>query len=93
MFLTLVVPDKSKLVSRRRFNMFILLVGEETIYIIFTFFIQGFYEYINEASVLEYLRGFLTHEDPNVRSKTCSAVGNMCRHSSYFYASLVSFES
>ncbi|KAL0340841.1 UNVERIFIED_CONTAM: Serine/threonine-protein kinase TIO [Sesamum radiatum] len=28
---------------------------------------------------------FLTHEDPNLRAKTCSAIGNMCRHSSYFY--------
>jgi hypothetical protein len=25
-----------------------------------------------------------------MRAKTCSAVGNMCRHSSYFYGSLVS---
>lgn len=49
---------------------------------------KGFYEYINRASVLEFLKDFLTHEDPNVRAKACSALGNMCRHSSYFYSSL-----
>ncbi|KAL6532105.1 hypothetical protein OROGR_014075 [Orobanche gracilis] len=47
-----------------------------------------FYEYINAADILEDLKHFLTHEDPNVRAKTCSAIGNMCRHSSYFYNSL-----
>lgn len=40
--------------------------------------------------MLEFLKDFLTHEDPNVRAKACSALGNMCRHSSYFYSSLVS---
>ncbi|KAK6128127.1 hypothetical protein DH2020_038130 [Rehmannia glutinosa] len=44
-----------------------------------------FYEYINAADILEDLKNFLTHEDPNLRAKTCSAIGNMCRHSSYFY--------
>ncbi|KAM1596110.1 hypothetical protein ACFX10_002308 [Malus domestica] len=49
---------------------------------------KGFYEYINGASVLEFFKEFLTHENPNMRSKACSALGNMCRHSSYFYSSL-----
>ncbi|KAJ6744041.1 PROTEIN KINASE RELATED [Salix purpurea] len=49
---------------------------------------EGFYEHINGASILEFLKKFLTHEDPNMRAKTCSALGNMCRHSSYFYGSL-----
>ncbi|XP_004307883.1 PREDICTED: serine/threonine-protein kinase TIO-like [Fragaria vesca subsp. vesca] len=49
---------------------------------------KGFYEYINRASLLEFFKGFLVHEDPSVRSKACSALGNMCRHSSYFYSSL-----
>ncbi|KAJ0015145.1 hypothetical protein Pint_21765 [Pistacia integerrima] len=49
---------------------------------------KGFYEYINGASMLEFLKEYLTHEDHNVRAKTCSALGNMCRHSSYFYTSL-----
>lgn len=49
---------------------------------------KGFYEFLNGASILEILRDFLNHEDPNVRAKTCNAVGNMCRHSGYFYNSL-----
>lgn len=49
---------------------------------------KAFYEYIKGASILEFLKGFLSHEDPNVRAKTCSALGNMCRHSGYFYGSL-----
>ena len=54
---------------------------------------QAFYEYINGACILEFMRDFLTHEDPNVRAKACSAIGNMCRHSHYFYSSLVSNKS
>ncbi|XP_055827589.1 serine/threonine-protein kinase TIO [Solanum dulcamara] len=49
---------------------------------------KAFYEYVDGAAILEFLKGFLTDKDPNVRAKTCSAIGNMCRHSSYFYASL-----
>ncbi|CAJ1967824.1 unnamed protein product [Sphenostylis stenocarpa] len=49
---------------------------------------KGFYEYIKGASVLEFLKDFLSHEDPNMRAKACSALGNMCRHSAYFYSSL-----
>lgn len=49
---------------------------------------KGFYEYISVAGVLNFLKDFLTHEDPNVRAKACSSIGNMCRHSSYFYSSL-----
>ncbi|XP_022159467.1 serine/threonine-protein kinase TIO isoform X2 [Momordica charantia] len=53
---------------------------------------KAFYEYINGASILEFLKEFLSHEDPNIRAKTCSALGNMCRHSPYFYASLGRYE-
>ncbi|PON97482.1 GPCR kinase [Trema orientale] len=53
---------------------------------------KGFYEYINRASILEYLKGFLSHEDPNIRAKTCSALGNMCRHSFYFYSPLARYQ-
>ncbi|TYI85609.1 hypothetical protein E1A91_D04G007900v1 [Gossypium mustelinum] len=49
---------------------------------------KGFYEFINGALILDTLRDFLSHEDPNVRAKACNALGNMCRHSAYFYESL-----
>lgn len=41
---------------------------------------------------MDFLKEFLAHEDPNIRAKACSALGNMCRHSSYFYGSLVRCE-
>ncbi|KAJ0577415.1 putative protein kinase ULK-Fused family [Helianthus annuus] len=49
---------------------------------------KDFYEHIKGADILEHLKGFLTHEDPNIRAKACSALGNMCRHNSYFYSLL-----
>lgn len=52
---------------------------------------KAFYQHIDGADILEFLKDFLTHEDPNVRSKTCSAIGNMCRHSSYFYSLLAKY--
>ncbi|OMO69919.1 Armadillo-like helical [Corchorus olitorius] len=52
---------------------------------------KGFYEFIDGASILDVLRGFLSHEDRNVRAKACNALGNMCRHSAYFYDSLARY--
>ncbi|CAN8289543.1 unnamed protein product [Cochlearia groenlandica] len=49
---------------------------------------KAFYKYIGEAAVLQPLKELLTHSDPNIRSKACSALGNMCRHNGYFYSSL-----
>lgn len=51
---------------------------------------KDLYEHLNRADLLESMKTFLSHEDPNVRAKTCSAIGNMCRHSPYFYSSLAS---
>ena len=71
------------------FGCSLLILPKNRYYFLFSG-VQGFYEYIKGASILEFLKGFLSHEDPNVRAKACSAVGNMCRHSAYFYSSLVS---
>ncbi|AEE32527.1 kinase family with ARM repeat domain-containing protein [Arabidopsis thaliana] len=49
---------------------------------------KAFYKYIGEASVLQPLKEYLTHVDPNIRAKACSALGNMCRHNGYFYSAL-----
>ncbi|KAL3524521.1 hypothetical protein ACH5RR_017355 [Cinchona calisaya] len=49
---------------------------------------KAYYQHIDGADILEFFKDFLTHEDPNVRSKTCSVIGNMCRHSAYFYSLL-----
>ncbi|XP_068652801.1 serine/threonine-protein kinase TIO-like [Aristolochia californica] len=47
-----------------------------------------FYEAIDKANLLEFFKEFLSHEDGNIRAKTCSVIGNMCRHSDYFYSLL-----
>lgn len=33
-------------------------------------------------------RRLLSHEDPNIRARVCNLIGNMCRHSAFFYSSL-----
>eukprot|EP01018_Ginkgo_biloba_P027021 Gb_09628 [translate_table: standard] len=50
---------------------------------------KDFYEPIEKANLFDALKQFLNHDDANIRSKTCSALGNMCRHTPYFYTSLV----
>ncbi|KAJ0919323.1 putative protein kinase ULK-Fused family [Helianthus annuus] len=46
---------------------------------------KDFYKYIHGSNILELLKGFLTHEDPDIRTNACRALGSMCRHNSYFY--------
>ncbi|XP_071704135.1 serine/threonine-protein kinase TIO-like [Rutidosis leptorrhynchoides] len=49
---------------------------------------KEFYKHINGADILQQLKAFLTHEDPYVRGWTCMAIGDMCKHNSYFYSLL-----
>jgi fused len=44
---------------------------------------------IDKAGLVVLLKNFLSNGDPDIRAKACSAIGNMCRHSSYFYGPLV----
>lgn len=46
------------------------------------------YDRLRAAGVDARLGGLLSHEDPTVRAKACNLVGNLCRHSAYFYAAL-----
>ncbi|KAH9310037.1 hypothetical protein KI387_037948 [Taxus chinensis] len=46
---------------------------------------KDFYEPIEKANLFGAMKRFLNHDDANIRSKTCSALGNMCRHTPYFY--------
>lgn len=50
---------------------------------------QDFYESIGEANIWDALKACPHHTDPGIRSKACSALGNMCRHTPYFYDALV----
>ncbi|KAJ0577416.1 putative protein kinase ULK-Fused family [Helianthus annuus] len=46
---------------------------------------KDFYKYIDGSNILELLKGFLIHDDPDIRTNACRALGSMCRHNSYFY--------
>ncbi|CAN6208320.1 unnamed protein product [Urochloa humidicola] len=48
---------------------------------------KDFYVPIDKAGLVGFLK-HLSNEDPDIRAKACSAIGNMCRHSSYFYGPL-----
>ena len=45
------------------------------------------YENVGEANATFHLTKLLRHEDFNVRARAANALGNLCRHSDYFYAS------
>lgn len=49
---------------------------------------KDFYEPIYRAGLLDYLKDFLSSDGADLRSKACTAIGNMCRHSPYFYRPL-----
>lgn len=53
---------------------------------------KDFYESIDKACLLGYLKDYLCSDDADLRSKACSAIGNMCRHSEHFYKSLAAHE-
>ena len=46
------------------------------------------YEPISKAAIVPHLRLLLTHSDAGVRARVCHLVGNMCRHSGFFYSAL-----
>lgn len=54
---------------------------------------QGFntYETISKATILPCVCRLLEHPDAGVRARVCNLVGNLCRHSSYFYTALERF--
>jgi fused-like protein len=46
------------------------------------------YEPISKSGVVPLLRRLLGHGEPGVRARVCNLIGNMCRHSGYFYGAL-----
>jgi fused len=43
------------------------------------------YELIHQINIYSDLRRLIEHRDSGIRSKVCNLIGNICRHSSYFY--------
>jgi fused len=46
------------------------------------------YEHIDGIDPYEDIRRLMGHPDPQVRSRALNLIGNMCRHSGFFYAKL-----
>ena len=46
------------------------------------------YPPLAQAEPYAQLRQLLTHAEPAVRARVCNLLGNMCRHSAYFYSAL-----
>lgn len=47
------------------------------------------YEAISKASIYPHIRKLLSHAmDPGIRARACNLIGNMCRHSGFFYSAL-----
>jgi fused-like protein len=49
---------------------------------------KDYYEPIKNAAILGSLSKLLAHNDSNVRAKVCALIGNLCKHSAYFYGEL-----
>ena len=43
------------------------------------------YSAIARAEICDAIGRLLAHDDAGVRSRSCNLLGNMCRHSGYFY--------
>ncbi|KAL9654808.1 hypothetical protein ABK040_008601 [Willaertia magna] len=46
------------------------------------------YKQIHAAKIYNHTKELLKHKDPEVRAKVCNLIGNMCRHSDFFYDAL-----
>jgi len=49
---------------------------------------KQYYEDMARADIYVGIRNLLQHNEASVRARTCNLVGNMCRHSSFFYNAL-----
>ena len=52
---------------------------------------REFYEAIHNANVYNDLKALIIHEDAGIRAKVCNLIGNLCRHTGYFYEKLLKF--
>ena len=50
---------------------------------------KDFYEPIHNANIYADLNVLIKHEDAGIRAKVCNLIGNLCRHTSYFYERLL----
>jgi len=49
---------------------------------------KDYYDSIHAASMYSSWKTLLQHRDPRVRAKMCNLIGNLCKHSPFFYVEL-----
>jgi fused-like protein len=52
---------------------------------------KDYYEHIDSIEPYEDIKRLISHPDPQIRSRVINLIGNMCRHSNFFYKKLNSF--
>ena len=52
---------------------------------------KDFYENIHSANIYTDLKNLIVHTDASIRAKVCNLIGNLCRHTGYFYEKLLNF--
>ncbi|EGR33161.1 protein kinase domain protein [Ichthyophthirius multifiliis] len=53
---------------------------------------KNYYENVHQIDIYADLKKLIGHKEANVRAKVCNFIGNICRHSSYFYDVLLKFD-
>ena len=46
---------------------------------------EQYYKYIDEMEIYSDLIQLINHSDPVIRSRVLNLIGNLCRHTKYFY--------
>lgn len=52
---------------------------------------KDFYENIHNANIYNDLKTLIVHKDASIRAKVCNLIGNLCRHTGFFYEKLLKF--
>jgi len=50
---------------------------------------KDFYEPIHNANIYADLNTLIQHPDAGIRAKVCNLIGNLCRHTQFFYEKLL----
>ena len=50
---------------------------------------KDFYDPIHNANIYADLNNLILHEDAGIRAKVCNLIGNLCRHTGFFYEKLL----
>ena len=52
---------------------------------------KDFYEHIHNANIYQDLKVLILHKDAGIRAKVCNLIGNLCRHTGFFYEKLLKY--